>query len=63
MGAFEKVLAILPEGLARSLQRVSAAEQAQIQEVRLRRNGLLTLSLPSSQNQWITPISGAARSS
>lgn len=46
MGAFEKVLAILPEGLARSLQRVSAAEQAQIQEVRLRRNGLLTLSLP-----------------
>lgn len=45
MGAFETAIELLPEGLARALRRISVNEMRQIQEIRLRRGGLLTLSV------------------
>lgn len=49
MGAFEKALTVLPDGIARSLQKISPAEKGRIQEIRLRRDGLLTVSLPDGE--------------
>lgn len=49
MGAFETAIELLPEGLARVLRRVDETEMKRIQEIRLRRGGLLTLSVGSEE--------------
>ncbi len=40
---------LLPEGLARSLRRISSGEMQKIQEIRLRRGGLLSLSVGTEE--------------
>ncbi len=45
MGVFMTAIELLPDGLARSLRRISLDEARKIQEIRLRRGGLLTLSV------------------
>ncbi len=45
MGDFLAAVELLPEGLARSLRRVSVDSMRRIQEIRLRCGGVLTLSL------------------
>lgn len=47
MGDFMVAVELLPEGLAKSLRRIVAGDMQQIHEIRLRRNGLLTLSVGS----------------
>ncbi len=49
MGAFETAIELLPDGLARSLRLISGEEMRRIQEIRLRRGGLLTLSVGASE--------------
>lgn len=49
MRAYEKAAAFLPDGLQRALLRVPITQQDKVQEIRLRRNGLLTLSLPEGE--------------
>lgn len=47
MGAYETAVSFLPEGLQRALLRVPITQQRQVQEIRLRKHGLLVLSLPT----------------
>lgn len=49
MRAYEKAAAFLPEGLQRALLRVQSTQQEKVQEIRLRQNGLLTVSLPDGE--------------
>lgn len=49
MTAYETAVAFLPSGLQRSLLRVMPSQQTEIQEIRLRQNGLLTVSLPRGE--------------
>ncbi len=49
MRAYEKAAAFLPEGLQHAVLRVQISQQEKVQEIRLRRNGFLTLSLPEGE--------------
>ncbi len=49
MGDFEKAAAFLPEHLQEGLRRLSPEHRARVQEIRLRRDGLLSLSLPEGE--------------
>lgn len=49
MNTFEKAVSFLPEGLSGALMRISPTVQPRIQEIRLRRGALLTVSLPEGE--------------
>lgn len=49
MRAFEQAAAFLPDGLRRALLSVPVLTQERVQEIRLRQNGLLTVSLPEGE--------------
>ncbi len=49
MGTYEDAIAFLPDCLARPLDRLSLADRKRVQEIRLRRNGFLTVSLPEGE--------------
>lgn len=46
MNGMERAVQYLPEGLQRALYRIPLLQQEKVQEIRLRCNGALTLSLP-----------------
>lgn len=49
MRAFEKAAEYLPDGLRRTVLKIPFSVQNRVQEIRLRRDGLLTVSLPEGE--------------
>lgn len=49
MGNFDQAAAFLPDSLQQPLRRISLSQRSRVQEIRLRRDGFLSLSLPEGE--------------